>query len=311
MSFTHEVAPVLRDAEMVIPAGSLTVITGPSGAGKTTLVDLIIGLLQPDAGEVRGRRRRAPEIAAREWRMQIGYVPQETLMLHQSVAQNVTLGDPVGAARRRAPRRCTRPEPASSSPHCRRASTPSSASAASVSRAASANAWRSRARSCASRRLLVLDEATTALDPATEREICETLRALRGTVTLVAICHHGHLVEVGGPRLPGRGHGHRARPRQPPRPPPRRRLLKRAICFVARSFACAGVAPLCLALSPHASHLTLLRQPAGLPRARGGGRVASLPPHPTHWSAVSEFEGRSDRPLTCALVFRACESCGR
>lgn len=44
--------------------------------------------------------------------------------------------------------------------------------------------------------LLVLDEATTALDPATEREICETLRALRGSVTLVAICHHGHLVEV-------------------------------------------------------------------------------------------------------------------
>jgi ATP-binding cassette subfamily C protein len=42
----------------------------------------------------------------------------------------------------------------------------------------------------------VLDEATTALDPETERSICETLRALRGAVTLVAICHHGHLVEV-------------------------------------------------------------------------------------------------------------------
>ena len=44
--------------------------------------------------------------------------------------------------------------------------------------------------------LLILDEATTALDPETERGICETLRALRGAVTLVAICHHGHLVEV-------------------------------------------------------------------------------------------------------------------
>ncbi len=44
--------------------------------------------------------------------------------------------------------------------------------------------------------LLILDEATTALDPATERGICETLRTLRGSMTLVAICHHGHLVEV-------------------------------------------------------------------------------------------------------------------
>jgi len=38
---------------VAIPAGTLTVITGPSGAGKTTLVDLIIGLMQPTAGEVR------------------------------------------------------------------------------------------------------------------------------------------------------------------------------------------------------------------------------------------------------------------
>ena len=40
------------------------------------------------------------------------------------------------------------------------------------------------------------DEATTALDPATERSICETLRELRGSMTLIAICHHGHLVEA-------------------------------------------------------------------------------------------------------------------
>jgi ABC-type multidrug transport system fused ATPase/permease subunit len=44
--------------------------------------------------------------------------------------------------------------------------------------------------------LLVLDEATTALDPATELSIGETLRALRGVVTIVAICHHGHLIDV-------------------------------------------------------------------------------------------------------------------
>ncbi len=195
VSFTHEVAPVLRDAEMVIPAGSLTVITGPSGSGKTTLVDLIIGLLQPDAGEVRVDGVALPEIAAREWRMQIGYVPQETLMLHQSVAQNVTLGDPsvpladVHAAL-----------------HAAGASEFVAELPEGVDTIVGERGLRlsggQRQRLALARALvrkpslLVLDEATTALDPATEREICETLRALRGTVTLVAICHHGHLIEV-------------------------------------------------------------------------------------------------------------------
>jgi ATP-binding cassette subfamily C protein len=195
VTFSHDVQPVLRDAEMVIPAGSLTVITGPSGSGKTTLVDLIVGLLRPDTGEVRVDGVPLSEIDAHDWRMQIGYVPQETLMLHQSVAQNVTLGDP---------------------------SVPSEDVTAAL-RAAGADAFvtdldagmdtvvgerglrlsggqRQRialARALVRRpTLLVLDEATTALDPVTERGICETLRALRGAVTLVAICHHGHLVEM-------------------------------------------------------------------------------------------------------------------
>jgi ATP-binding cassette subfamily C protein len=127
--------------------------------------------------------------------MQIGYVPQETLMLHQSVAQNVTLGDPsvpladVHAAL-----------------HAAGASEFVAALPEGVDTIVGERGLRlsggQRQRLALARALvrkpslLVLDEATTALDPATEREICETLRALRGTVTLVAICHHGHLVEV-------------------------------------------------------------------------------------------------------------------
>jgi len=195
VTFTHDVQPVLRDADMVIPAGSLTVITGSSGAGKTTLVDLIVGLLKPDAGEVRVDGVPLREIAAREWRMQIGYVPQETLMLHQSVAHNVTLGDPT-----------VPPEDVIAALAAAGATDFVAELAEGVDTMVGERGLRlsggQRQRLALARALvrkptlLVLDEATTALDPATERSICETLRALRGAVTLVAICHHGHLVEV-------------------------------------------------------------------------------------------------------------------
>lgn len=195
VTFAHETHPVLRDADMIVPAGSLTVVMGPSGAGKTTLVDLVVGLLQPDRGEVRVDGVALREIAAHAWRMQIGYVPQETLMLHQSVAQNVTLGDPS--------------VPLADVHEALRAAGAADFVAAlpeGVDTIVGERGLRlsggQRQRLALARALvrkptlLVLDEATTALDPATEREICETLRALRGAVTLVAICHHGHLVEV-------------------------------------------------------------------------------------------------------------------
>jgi len=179
----------------VIPAGSLTVVMGPSGAGKTTLVDLVVGLLQPDAGEIRVDGVPLREIAAREWRLQIGYVPQETLMLHQSVALNVTLGDPS--------------VPLADVDDALRAAGASEFVAALPEGVETIVGERGLRLSGGQRQrlalaralvrkpsLLVLDEATTALDPATEREICETLRALRGAVTIVAICHHGHLAEV-------------------------------------------------------------------------------------------------------------------
>jgi ATP-binding cassette subfamily C protein len=195
VGFTYERERVLDDASLVIPAGDLTVITGPSGGGKTTLADLVIGLLQPVTGVVLIDGVPLQEIEARRWRAMIGYVPQETLMLHASVAENVTLGDP----------EVSRDD--------------------TIAALRAAGAWEfvdtlpqgidtlvgerglrlsggQRQRLALARALvrkpalLVLDEATTALDPANEREICETLLRLRGAMTLLAICHHGHLVDI-------------------------------------------------------------------------------------------------------------------
>jgi ATP-binding cassette subfamily C protein len=195
VGFAHDVTPILRAAHMTIPAGSLTVITGTSGAGKTTLVDLIVGLLQPDAGDVLVDGVPLREIAAREWRMRIGYVPQETLMLHQSVRENVTLGDPT------VPAADVDAALAAAGATAFVAELPSGVDTLVGERGLRLSGGQ-RQRLALARALvrkpalLVLDEATTALDPATERAICDTLRELRGAVTLIAICHHGHLVEV-------------------------------------------------------------------------------------------------------------------
>ena len=84
---------VLAGASFTLPAGRLHAIVGPSGTGKTTLVDLLTGLLEPDRGDVLIDGRPLAELDLHSWRRQIGYVPQEMLLLHDSVRVNVTLGD--------------------------------------------------------------------------------------------------------------------------------------------------------------------------------------------------------------------------
>jgi len=195
VEFAYDGQPVLCGASATIPAGTLTVITGSSGAGKTTLVDLIIGLLRPTAGEVRIDGVPLSDLDTRAWRMLIGYVPQETLMLHESVATNVTLGDPAVSHEEvvAALQAAGAWEFVAALPDGTETVVGERGLRLSGGQRQRLALARALVRQPA---LLILDEATTALDPATERGICDTLHTLRGAMTLVAICHHGHLVEV-------------------------------------------------------------------------------------------------------------------
>ena len=94
VKFAYSKINVLNDASLIFPAGEITAIVGASGAGKTTIVDLVIGLLRPQDGEVWVDDLPLERVDLHQWRRMIGYVPQETLLLQDSIFINVTLGDP-------------------------------------------------------------------------------------------------------------------------------------------------------------------------------------------------------------------------
>ncbi len=188
VSFAYGDAPVLQDVSLTIPAGSFTTLMGPSGAGKTTLVDLLTALLRPDSGEIRIDGVALGTLDRRGWRRMIGYVPQETLLLNETIFGNVTLGDPAltAADAERALRAAGAWEFVAAAP-----AGPDTLVGERGARLSGGQRQRlAIARALVHRpRLLILDEATSALDLETEAQICETLRALRGNLTILAISH--------------------------------------------------------------------------------------------------------------------------
>lgn len=191
--FSYAGSPVLRGLDLDIPAGSFVTLTGPSGAGKTTVLDLLCGLLEPDDGRILVDGVPIGELDRRQWRRLIGYVPQETLLLHDSVLVNVTLGDATLGEQdaERALRQAGAWEFVSAMPegvHSVVGERGAKLSGGQRQRVVIARALAHRPR------LLILDEATSALDPDSEAAICRSLEALAGELTIVAVSHQPALV---------------------------------------------------------------------------------------------------------------------
>lgn len=83
---------VLDHVSLAIPYGRSTAIVGASGAGKTTVIDLIMGLLMPGSGDVLVDGTSLREVRLADWRRQIGYVPQDASFFHATVAENIAWG---------------------------------------------------------------------------------------------------------------------------------------------------------------------------------------------------------------------------
>ncbi len=195
LSFSYDQRQVFEDLSLEFPARTLTALIGPSGAGKTTVIDLAIGLVRPSAGEIFVDDAAMGELDLRAWRSLIGYVPQDTVLLHDSVLHNVTLGDPAltSADAENALRAAGIWDFVAALPEgidTLVGERGGKLSGGQRQRVAIARALVNNPR------LLILDEATSALDPVSEQEICQTLVALKSDLTILAISHDSALVEI-------------------------------------------------------------------------------------------------------------------
>ena len=187
--------PVLAGLDLVVPAGQFVALVGASGSGKSTLADLAVGLLRPTEGRVLVDGISLTDIEPILWRQMIGYVPQDLLLFHDSILRNVSLGDE--SIERDQVEQALRDAGAWDF-----VSTLPEGMDQVVGERGSLLSGGQRQRVAIARalvsgpELLVLDEATTALDPVTEAAICQTLVRLRGRVTILSISHQNAMREV-------------------------------------------------------------------------------------------------------------------
>lgn len=182
---------VLDDVSLVIPARTTVAFVGESGAGKSTLVDIILGLLEPDGGEliVDGRRLEASSMA--EWRRHIGYVPQSIYLADDTLRRNIALGIPDREIDDEAVIRAAR---AAAIHDFIATELPQGYDTVTGDRGVRLSGGQRQrvgiARALyANPDLLILDEATSALDGSTESAVMDAIDRLSGEKTIIMIAH--------------------------------------------------------------------------------------------------------------------------
>jgi len=193
ISYTYPNAdkPMLTDLNLEIPVGSAVGLVGSTGAGKTTLVDVILGLLRPTQGVITVDGVPILDDQLRAWQQSLGYVPQEIFLTDTTVAENIALGIP--------PEQIDHEQVA----YCARMAQvhdfimqdlPEQYDTLVGERGVRLSGGQ-RQRIGIARALyhnpevLVFDEATSALDTVTERAVMEAIDALAHQKTIILIAH--------------------------------------------------------------------------------------------------------------------------
>lgn len=182
-------APVLRDISLTIQRGESIGIVGATGAGKSTLVDLLLGLLAPSQGRITVDGRDVSR-SLRAWQRKIGYVPQTPFLIDDSLRRNIAFGRldaEIDEQRVRTVIRLAQLERFL-------ADLPDGLETVVGERGVRLSGGE-RQRIAIARALydepevLVFDEATSSLDNATEQDVVKTVEALRGSKTILIVAH--------------------------------------------------------------------------------------------------------------------------
>ena len=189
LTYPEKTIPAISSINLEISAGESVALVGPSGAGKTTLVDVILGVLAPDRGSI-SISGIEPLEAFKKWQGAVSYVPQDVLISNGTVRENVSFGFPIELATDeivwRALELAQLVEFVRELPlglDTRVGDRGTKISGGQRQRLGIARAMFTQPK------LLVLDEATSSLDGETESNIANSIRHLHGKVTVIMIAH--------------------------------------------------------------------------------------------------------------------------
>ena len=206
---------ILRDVDLELREGEWLAVTGPTGAGKTTLAEVMLMLVRPDSGELRIDGRSVDGNLADAWRNAAGYVPQDVVLFDASIRDNLCVYVPDA----------TDADLRAALAHAAAAFVFERLPGGLDTRVGPGGRWLSggeRQRIGIARALLkkpgflVLDEPTAALDADTTGRLMDSLAGLKNTMSVVVITHRLELLRLADrtigledSRIPRRGDGFR------------------------------------------------------------------------------------------------------
>ena len=212
LTYSDATAPALDRVSVEVPAGSSVAFVGSTGAGKSTLADVVLGVLEPDSGSVT-ISGETPRAAIDRWPGAIAYVPQAVALIEGTVRDNIALGMPRAAIDDDLAWEALRRAHLADFLDRKREGLDTAIGERGFRLSGGQRQRLGIARALYTRpKLLVLDEATSALDAETELAIIETLAELEGEVTTITVAHRlatvrnvDQLLYLHGGRVTARG----------------------------------------------------------------------------------------------------------
>lgn len=189
-SYSGSAAPVLRDVSFVIGKGARVGIVGATGSGKTTAVDLLMGLLRPVTGTITVDGIELDGLSLRAWQRTVAHVPQAIYLADASVASNIALGVEEHAFDRALAEDAALQAELGDYLAAQPSGLDSGVGERGVRLSGGQRQRIGIARALYKRAsVLILDEATSALDNATERSVMHTISKLDSNLTIIMIAH--------------------------------------------------------------------------------------------------------------------------